>query len=739
MRWTIGFLLVFSLFLSSTRLSAGSIDRVLADGQQPADTRLGKLVDLDGYFPLNPPNTKAEWETRSERLRRGTLMATGLWPLPEHTTPPKATVHGLIDQGDYTIEKVYFETYPGFYLTGNLYRPKNAKAKMPGVLCPHGHWTDGRFYLHTMRGGEKTLDRLINEGQERFRPAGQSPLQSRCVQLARMGCVVFHYDMVGKADSKQLEHRSGVRPKMNTIKNWGYFSPQAELHLQSINGLQTFNSIRALDWLSSLPEVDAKRIGVTGCSGGGTQTFLLCAIDPRPAVAFPAVMVSTSMQGGCPCENGCYLRTQEGNIGLAALFAPRPMGMTGANDWTKEIETKGLPELKAVYKLFGAADKVMAKAFPQFPHNYNYVSRSVMYHWLNRHLKLGQQEPIVEEDYPLLTKKELTVWDEKHPQPAGGDQFERQLVRDITAINEKQIEALLPSDKSKLAEFQKVIGGAVDIMIGRTAGESSEVEAINVKQVQVGPYSLQKGILRQESKKESVPFALLLPAGQKKLGTAGRIAVWVSEKGKSSLFNAQGKPIAPVTRLLDAGQAVIGIDFLGTGEFSPDGKPAEKARLTPQKYKAAWGAYAGYTFGYNYSLFSKRTHDILAAIAYVHKKAPKSEIDLIALEGAGRWAAAAGAQSGGMIDRLAIDTAGFRFKSINAFDHPDFLPGGAKYFDLPGMIALNANSKIWLSGEFDLPEVIQAAFEAAETADNLTVDQGIADKAVSRTIDWLSK
>ena len=112
-------------------------------------------------------------------------------------------------------------------------------------------------------------------------------------------------------------------------------------------GLQTYNSIRALDWFSGLPDVDPKRIGVTGASGGGTQTFILCAIDPRPAVAFPAVMVSTAMQGGCTCENACYLRVGTGNVEIAALIAPRPLGMTAADDWTKEIATKGLPELQA--------------------------------------------------------------------------------------------------------------------------------------------------------------------------------------------------------------------------------------------------------------------------------------------------------------------------------------------------------------------------------------------------------
>ena len=129
-------------------------------------------------------------------------------------------------------------------------------------------------------------------------------------------------------------------------------------------GLQTWNSIRALDFLLSLPDVDPQRIGVTGASGGGTQTFILCAIDDRPAVAFPAVMVSTEMQGGCVCENCSYLRVGTGNVELAGLFAPKPLGMSGANDWTIDIETKGLPELKALYKLYGAEDRVMAKLLP---------------------------------------------------------------------------------------------------------------------------------------------------------------------------------------------------------------------------------------------------------------------------------------------------------------------------------------------------------------------------------------
>ena len=113
--------------------------------------------------------------------------------------------------------------------------------------------------------------------------------------------------------------------------------------------------------------MDPQRIAVTGASGGGTQTFILVAVDPRPAVAFPAVMVGTAMQGGCTCENACYLRVDTGNVEIAALFAPRPLGMTAADDWTKEIATKGLPNCSKLYALFGVRRPRHGQAAPAFP------------------------------------------------------------------------------------------------------------------------------------------------------------------------------------------------------------------------------------------------------------------------------------------------------------------------------------------------------------------------------------
>src|SRR3954447_8861377 len=428
----------------------------------PDDIRLKPPKDLNGEFPFTPPKSKAEWEKRAEYVRRQVLVSQGLWPMPTKT-PLNAVIHGRIDRPEYSVEKVYFESAPGFFVTGNLYRPKDVRGKVPGVMFAHGHWKDARLSEET----DATLLREISTGEERFERGGRSRFQSMCVQLARMGCVVWQWDMLSDSDSVQFSRQlihgfAKQRPEMNTTENWGLYSPQAEAHAQSVMGLHTWNSIRSLDFLLSLPEVDSKRIAITGASGGGTQTMLLAAIDPRVSLSFPAVMVSTAMQGGCTCENASLLRVGTGNIEFAGLFAPKPQGMTCANDWTKEMPTKGFPDLQKVYELVGSPKNVTLARGEQFPHNYNAVSRSAFYTWLNRHFKLGQKEPVIERDYHPFTREELTVWGDKHPAPKAADpDFERQLLRELNADAQKQLAA----EQVTPERFRKSYGGALDIVL----------------------------------------------------------------------------------------------------------------------------------------------------------------------------------------------------------------------------------------------------------------------------------
>src|SRR5438093_9462097 len=176
-------------------------------------------------------------------------------------------------------------------------------------------------------------------------------------------------------------------------------------------------------------------------------------------------MVSTAMQGGCTCENACLLRVNTGNIEFAALFAPKPQGMTCANDWTKEMSTKGFPELKQIYTMLGAPNNVMLNRGEHFPHNYNAVSRSAFYTWLNRHFRLGFPEPVVERDYEPLTRDQLSVWDAQHPAPKAADpEFERRLLKWFADDAAKQLRAGAASPE----RLRQEVGPAVEVLIGRT-------------------------------------------------------------------------------------------------------------------------------------------------------------------------------------------------------------------------------------------------------------------------------
>ncbi len=133
--------------------------------------------------------------------------------------------------------------------------------------------------------------------------------------------------------------------------------------------------------------------------------------------------------------------------------------MSGAKDWTVDIEKKGFPELQKLYKLYGAEDLVMARCFPQFGHNYNQVSREVMYNWFNKHLKLGLTEPVVEKPFVPVPPKELSVYTEDHPLPK--DAVDAGRLRKLMAeASDKQITAFVPKDKKSLDEYRRVFGTA---------------------------------------------------------------------------------------------------------------------------------------------------------------------------------------------------------------------------------------------------------------------------------------
>lgn len=674
-------------------LLRAEVPRALPPGERPRDRRYEPLKDLDGYFPFTPPATREAWARRAEWVRRRILVSQGLWPLPTRT-PLQAVIHGRIEADEYTVEKVYFESAPGFFVTGNLYRPKRLTGKVPGVLFAHGHWQDARLAFSS----DEEVRREIASGQERFEQGGRSRFQSLCVQLARMGCVVWQWDMLGNSDAQQLSAAlvhgfAKQRPEMATPEHWGLFSPQAELHLQSAMGLQTWNSIRSLDFLLSLPEVDPERVAMTGASGGGTQTMILAAIDDRLKLSFPAVMVSTAMQGGCTCENACLLRVDTGNVEFAALFAPKPQGLSTADDWTREMAAKGFPELKQLYTLLGAPDRVMLHRGECFPHNYNAVSRSAFYTWLNRHFRLGFKEPVIERDYRPLSREQLTVWNAQHSAPAGGPEFERRLLRLWHEDAQEQLQAAAASAAGR----RQILAPAIEILIGRTLAEAGEVhfQPTRTNGNAAAGWTAISGLLVNATHGEQPVLTRLQPAQP-----GGRSVLWLTRQGKAGLFDATGEPLPAVRQLLDAGWTVCGVDLFLQGEFLTNGVPVTETRRVRNPREAA-----AYTFGYNHTLFAQRVHDVLSVTAWLLQEEGKPGLSAVALDAeTGPILAAARAVAGGAIREAIIDTGGFRFADVKAIHSPAFLPGGAKYLDVPGLLLAAPEGRLLLADRSDRPD-----------------------------------
>jgi uncharacterized protein len=337
-------------------------------------------------------STKAEWEKRADNIRKQILVGAELSPLPEKS-PLKPIIGPKRAYDGYTVENVAFESMPGFFVTGNLYRPTQKLSSYAVVLCPHGH-----FMPDSVSAGG------------RFR----KDMQARCAAFARMGAIVFAYDMVGYGESTQFEH---------------YTFPQSHDSLRKELKYQLWNSVRALDFMLSLEGADPKRVGVTGASGGGTQTFLLAAVDERVSVSVPVVMVACHFFGGCICESGMPIHQSSkhltNNCDIAALFAPKPLLLiSDGDDWTKNNPEVELPYLKNVYKLYGAEDKVQNVHFPTEGHDYGATKRAAVYPFMAKHLKLDLSRILdangkVDESFLTFEKTpDLKVFTESNPRPA---------------------------------------------------------------------------------------------------------------------------------------------------------------------------------------------------------------------------------------------------------------------------------------------------------------------------------
>ncbi|HRW86763.1 MAG TPA: acetylxylan esterase [Bacteroidales bacterium] len=315
--------------------------------QRPVEEGRKHLEQLLAAYP-----SLELWEARKTMLRKCFLEKLGLSPFPSKT-PFSPIISKPRKYEGYTVQNIAIETLPGVYLCGSVYKPSKGRGPFPLVLCPYGHFSNADTNLYG-----------------RYRP----DMQYRCATLARMGAVAFSYDMFAWGESRlqfPVEmHRTGLAQTM-----------------------QTLNSIRAIDYLTTLPYVDGKRIGITGASGGGSQTFLATALDDRITVSVPVVMVSSYYYGGCPCESGMPLQTCGDpltyNAEIAAMASPRPMlVVSDGQDWTQNVPGLEFPYLRKVYALYGKQENVENVHLASEGHDYGISKRLAMYEFMAKHLGL---------------------------------------------------------------------------------------------------------------------------------------------------------------------------------------------------------------------------------------------------------------------------------------------------------------------------------------------------------------
>ncbi len=630
------------------------------------DQRNVVVRHTDYEFEMPAFERRDDWRKRAPFLRKQILNAAGLLPLPERT-PLNPQVFGRVDHGDYSVEKVLLETYPGFYLGGNLYRPLGRTGPFPGVLTPHGHWRYGRL-----------------ENSE----LGSIP--ARSINLARQGYVVFAYDMVGYNDTMQLPHDflGGKREEM-----WGV----------GLLGVQLWNSIRSLDFLESLSDVDRARIVATGASGGGTQTFLLTAVDDRIAASVPVNMVSGLMQGGSVCENAPNLRIETNNVEIAALSFPRPMLLVAATgDWTRNVPRVEFPAIQRIYDLMGRGEAVEVKQFDS-PHNYHLGSREAMYAFFGKVI-LGDDDPthFAEQRFTPDNPSDLiALWNRTLP-PGAVDQ--KTFVEQRIAEAERRIVALKPTDYGSLTRARETFREGLAYATMAFEPEADELASEMLEELPSG----EKVAFGRIGKGERIPGILLRPA---RVAAAVKPTLLIHPEGAAWTLSSSVSRTGFVAELLAAGAPVLAIDAYQTGRSiePPDiagaGKYAERFFTTFERTDTA-----------------NRILDIVLAVTYARGRFETPEINLVCFGEAGPWCAVARALVSGPV-RLAVDFNQLDTGSDDELAERFFIP----HFQKAG--GFRTASTLWTDGEvlahnaapgFDA-SFAGAAFEAAGTPEALRI------------------
>jgi len=598
-----------------------------------------KTQILNQYFDRmsNPAplkfNTTEEWLNRKSFLKGKLLECLGLSPLPEPVDlNPKIT--GELFREDYTVKRVYFQTFPKIYVSGYLYMPTDADFPVPAVLNPHGHWQNGAMHPN---------------------------VQARCIALAKKGYVALSVDSV---------HVTNFLIGVCSI------------------GIMTWNNIRALDYLCSLPQVDKEKIGCTGASGGGQQTMYVAALDERIKVTAIVCLVSyfkkilfPDERTHCICNHVPNLMRYTDEPEISAMIAPRPtLYLCVTGDWTAKFPEEEYPDIKGMYHLLGAHDKIDCEQY-DWGHEYNQPMRERVYDWFNKWLK-GIDVPKKAEE-PEIQVEELNVLKELS-KPIPGS-------RGLDGIVEEYINKFIftPPNFNTAEEwtsYQNKLRKNLNELLGNA--ETTPLNPSITSRTEKHYYTLEKLTFTSEPD-IPIPGLLFIPDKARRTGAQdlrsrtsyGEIKsdadvlpaiILVHPEGKSELLPTESYLTA---QLLKKGHIVFAIDPRLKGEL----------KIKWDLNSVIWGRpEAGMT-----------VHDIRRAVDYLCTRSDvdKEKIGYIGIGEAGFW----GILAGGLDERIravACDNIGLTYKNGR---RTPIIPNILRYADIPQITTLIAPRMLYLN------------------------------------------
>ncbi len=654
-------------FENASTMTFSQLHKTQGAGNEASEKAIGAL------------GTPADVERFKAATRAKLLAALG--PFPERT-PLNAKLTGVLERDGYAVEKILFESRPRYYVTANAYVPRRHKGPFPAVLCPVGHWGQGKAY---------------------------EDYQRLAIYLARRGFLVLVYDLPGQGE-RQIYYDSvlgkslidpGTSEYYVTVEH-GTAVGQTTLVSGNLGGYLIWDGIRALDYLSERKDVDHERIACTGTSGGGVQTEMLSAIDERIKVSIPV------SYGGCAADHPDNETLTMTDVDL--LIAPRPLLMMNATGDSRSGvigKQKRHNMIARVYQLLGAGDRTQF-LIGEGRHGYLQNLREAAYRWLSRWLRPSEPEPASYEEPSTAIESEadLAATETGQVRTALGGES-------ILSVNRAAAASLRakPRTSDRSGAWKQQLRKEITARL-RLPDERAPLNAQVLDRIDKGSYFLEKLVYYSEPE-IYIPALLFLP---KKQGPSPAV-LFVNEAGKS----ADGAPENYLEPLVKAGYVVLAIDPRGMGETAPPTEAPYNRRdyrgfSQDSEVDLFYGALrAGRT------ILGLRVLDVLRGVDYLETRpeADRKRLSVIGHGAGGLFALYAAALDerirSAACTRMLVTYSAILDSDLYRHRYSGFAPRALEAFDLPDVAALAAPRPLLILNPVDQLQE-RAALEKARTS-----------------------